>query len=68
VTLGLVGQLALDDLVKKAADKKHKDDLKKGGGTIQPVEPEVVEEEFVPEARERHVAEPTAESVFGTKN
>jgi len=68
VTLGLVGQLALDDLIRKAADKKQKDDLKKGGGTIQPVEPEVAEEEFIPEARERYVAEPTAESVFGSKS
>ena len=68
VTLGLVGQLALDDLVSKAAEKKNKDDLKKGGGTIQPVEAEPAEPEFVPEARERHVAEPTAASVFGTKD
>ena len=67
VTLGLVGQLALDDLVSKAAAKKNKDDLKKGGGTIQPVEETPAEPEFVPEARERHVAEPTAASVFGTK-
>ncbi len=38
VTLGLVGQLALDELVRKAADKKAKDDARKGGATIQPVE------------------------------
>ncbi len=69
VTLGLVGQLVLDDLISKAAAKKNKDDLKKGGGVLQPVEPEVVEEEeFVPEAAERRTAEPTAASVFGTKD
>ncbi|NBW06625.1 MAG: DUF1013 domain-containing protein [Caulobacteraceae bacterium] len=68
VTLGLVGQLVLDELISKAAAKKNKDDLKKGGGVLQPVEPEVVEEEeFVPEAAERRTAEWTAESVFGTK-
>jgi hypothetical protein len=70
VTLGLVGQLALDELVRKAAEKKAKDDAKKGGATLQavdaPVEP--VEEEFVPEARERRGAEPTAASVFGSRD
>jgi len=66
VTLGLVGQLALDELIRKAADKKAKDDLKKGGGTIQPVEAEPAEPEFVPDAPERRTAEPTAASVFGT--
>ncbi|WP_158913098.1 cell cycle transcriptional regulator TrcR [Caulobacter sp. S45] len=30
VTLGLVGQLNLDDVVKRAADKKAKDDAKRG--------------------------------------
>ena len=68
VTLGLVGQLVLDEIVKKAADKKPKDDLKKGGGTIQPVEEVEAEPEFVPEARQRPGAEPTAASVFGTKD
>ena len=68
VTLGLVGQLALDALVSKAAEKKNKDDLKKGGGTIQPVEAEPVEPDFVPEERERRGAEPTAASVFGSKD
>jgi len=68
VTLGLVGQLALDDIVKKAADKKAKDDLKKGGGTIQAVEETPAEPEFVPDQPERRGAEPTAESVFGTRN
>ena len=69
VTLGLVGQLALDELVKKAADKKAKDDAKKGGATLQAADaPETAEPEFVPEARERRGAEPTAESVFGKKD
>jgi hypothetical protein len=68
VTLGLVGQLVLDDLISKAAAKKNKDDLKKGGGVLQPVEADPVEEEFVPEAAERRTAEPTAASVFGTKD
>ena len=68
VTLGLVGQLALDDLVSKAAAKKNKDDLKKNGGTIQPVDETPAEPEFVPEERERRGAEPTAASVFGTNN
>ena len=70
VTLGLIGQLQLDEIVKKAADKKAKDDAKKGGATLQavdaPVEP--VEPEFVPEERERRGAEPTAESVFGKQD
>ena len=64
VTLGLVGQLQLDEIVKKAADKKAKDDAKNGGGTLQPVVEEA-EPEFVPEERVRPGAEPTAESVFG---
>ncbi len=40
VTLGLVGQLELDDVVRKAADKKAKDDEKNGvadpGPTLAP--------------------------------
>jgi hypothetical protein len=40
VSLGLVGQLELDALVKKAAEKKAKDDAKKGikpeGATLKP--------------------------------
>lgn len=73
VTLGLVGQLALDELVRKAADKKAKDDAKKGGATLQPADAaaeaaEAAEPEFVPEARERRGAEPTAASVFGSKD
>jgi hypothetical protein len=56
VTLGLVGQIELDAVVRKAADKKAKDDLKKGivsdgpslraAGEAEEVAPEpVVEEE-----------------------
>ena len=30
VTLGLVGQLELDDVVRRAAEKKSKDDIKAG--------------------------------------
>ncbi|MBX9614212.1 MAG: DUF1013 domain-containing protein [Caulobacteraceae bacterium] len=66
VTLGLVGQLVLDELVSRAADKKNKDDAKKGGAALQPIEAEPAEPEFVPEERERRTAEPTAASVFGT--
>ena len=68
VTLGLVGQLVLDEIVSKAAEKKNRDDLKKGGGTLQPIEETPAEPEFVPEERERRTAEPTAESVFGSSN
>ena len=72
VTLGLVGQLALDELVRKAAEKKARDDARKGGATLQPADgtetAEPVEPEFVPEARERRGAVPTAESVFGSKD
>jgi hypothetical protein len=62
VTLGLIGQLELDALVKKAADKKAKDDAKKGivapeGATLRPAsETGVVEEEEAP-AREKSLAE-----------
>ncbi|QLQ13783.1 MAG: DUF1013 domain-containing protein [Brevundimonas sp.] len=73
VTLGLVGQLQLDEVVRKAAEKKAKDDAKRGGPTLQETEDALAaaqaetdnEPEFVPEARERRGAEPTAESVFG---
>jgi hypothetical protein len=52
VTLGLVGQLELDAVVRKAADKKAKDDAKKGiapeGATLRPAsETGVAEEEGV---------------------
>ena len=39
VSLGLVGQLELDAVVKKASDKKNKDAAKRGetaGATLQP--------------------------------
>ena len=62
---GVVGQLQLDEIVKKAADKKAKDDAKNGGGVLQAIEAEPEEPEFVPEERVRPGAEPTAESVFG---
>ncbi len=68
VTLGLVGQLALDDLVLKAAEKKNRDDAKKGGPALEPVAEEPAEPEFVPEERERRTAEPTAASVFGDRS
>ncbi|MDB5475203.1 MAG: hypothetical protein JWP49_714 [Phenylobacterium sp.] len=50
VTLGLVQQLELDDVVRKAADKKARDDAKKGivheGPTLRPAsETGVLEEE-----------------------
>jgi hypothetical protein len=55
VTLGLVGQIELDAVVRKAADKKAKDDLKKGivpdgpslrpAGEVEAVEPEIVDDE-----------------------
>ena len=71
VTLGLVGQLQLDEIVRKAAEKKARDDAKKGGATLQPADAapeEPAEPEFVPEERVRRGAEPTAESVFGRKD
>ncbi|NBB16352.1 DUF1013 domain-containing protein [Caulobacter sp. SLTY] len=55
VTLGLVGQIELDAVVRKAADKKAKDDLKKGivpdgpslrpAGEVEDVQPEPVYED-----------------------
>jgi hypothetical protein len=50
VTLGLVGQLELDAIVKKAAEKKARDDAKRGivdeGPTLQPAtEPELEHDE-----------------------
>lgn len=63
VTLGLVGQLELDAVVKKAAEKKAKDDAKKGitspeGATLLPasetgaLEEDLVETDVVEEAHE----------------
>ena len=47
VTLGLVGQLELDALVRKAAEKKAKDDARRGeGATLRPAgAPEPIEAE-----------------------
>ena len=71
VTLGLVGQLELDAVVKKAADKRAKELAKAGGATLQPAgeaeaqveahEPEVADEDD--DGRRR--AEPSIEDVFG---
>ena len=52
VTLGLVGQLELDAIVKKAAEKKARDDAKRGivdeGPTLQPAtEPAELEHDEV---------------------
>jgi len=69
VTLGLIGQLELDALVKKAAEKKAKDDAKKGitspeGATLRPAsETGVVEEEEARPAREKSLAD-----VFGSSD
>lgn len=70
VTLGLVGQIQLDEIVRKAADKKAKDDAKNGGATLQAAEPEpeVLLPAEEPEDDGRYVAEPTAESVFGSRD
>jgi hypothetical protein len=61
VTLGLVTQLELDDVVRKAADKKARDDARKGivhpeGPTLRPASETGVLEE-APAAEEDH-AEP----------
>ena len=68
VTLGLVGQIVLDEVIKKAADKKAKEDAKKGGATLQTgeaqPETEPAFEPDAPEARSQH----TAESVFGSRD
>ena len=68
VSLGLSTQLELDALVKKAAEKRAKEDAKKGivddGASLQPAaqheEPAAVEPE-----EEKRGPEPTAASVFG---
>jgi len=66
VTLGLVSQITLDEVIRKAAEKKAREDAKKGGATLEAAGPEApAEPEFEPEAaeqREHH----TAESVFGS--
>jgi len=66
VTLGLVTQLELDDVVRKAADKKARDDARKGivhpeGPTLEPAS-ETGAPQDEPEPA-RHV-EPTAETLF----
>lgn len=68
VTLGLVGQLQLDDVVKKAADKKARDDAKRGGPTLDAA-PEAPAEEPVVETEEpdAYKGSHTAESVFGSR-
>jgi len=72
VTLGLVGQLELDALVKKAAEKKAKDDLKKGILPEDPTLRPASETSALPEDHEDEEAairaariEPKAEDVFG---
>ncbi|WP_282008332.1 DUF1013 domain-containing protein [Brevundimonas aveniformis] len=71
VTLGLVGQLELDAVVKKAADKKSKELAKNGGATLQPAgeaEAPVEAEDNAWQADEPDTgrrAEPTVEDVFG---
>ena len=71
VTLGLVGQLELDDVVKKAAEKKAKELAKNGGATLQPAgEAETAAEPQADawqadDAEQDRRAEPTVEDVFG---
>jgi len=69
VTLGLVGQLELDAVVKKAAEKKAKELAKSGGATLQPAgeaEEQPAEEAWTAdESEQRRQAEPTVEGVFG---
>ena len=69
VTLGLATQLELDAVVKKAAEKKAKDDAKRGGPTLD-AEPEAPAEEPVVEADEpdAYAGSHTAESVFGSRD
>ncbi|MBS0296666.1 MAG: DUF1013 domain-containing protein [Proteobacteria bacterium] len=63
VTLGLVTQLELDDIVKKAAEKRAREEAKKGGGaTLKPAAEagaeEVVEDEAAhDDGHEDHEAE-----------
>ncbi|MFT4253999.1 MAG: DUF1013 domain-containing protein [Caulobacter sp.] len=72
VTLGLVGQLELDALVKKAAEKKAKDDAKKGIVAEDPTLRPAAETGYLTEEEqeERDIrasrAEPKAEDVFGS--
>ena len=70
VTLGLIGQLELDAVVKKAAEKKSKELAKNGGATLQPageaVEQAPAEEAWQADEPEKgRRSEPTVEDVFG---
>jgi len=70
VTLGLVGQIQLDELVRKAADKKARDDAKAGGPALAPADVDDEPHVLLPqedEAEEEYGEEPTAESVFGSR-
>ena len=69
VTLGLVSQLELDAVVRKAAEKKAKDDAKRGivseGPSLRPAsEPGVVEAPHVDEDESRHDEELDEAHVF----
>ncbi len=72
VTLGLVGQLELDALVKKAAEKKAKEDAKRGIVAEDPTLRPAAETAYLTEEEqeERDIrasrAEPKAEDVFGS--
>lgn len=78
VTLGLVSQLELDEVVRKAAEKKAREEARKGGGaTLKPAgeldveaEPAAGLADAEAEAEESYgyKAEPTADSVFGTND
>jgi hypothetical protein len=73
VTLGLVGQLELDDVVRKAAEKKARELARNGGATLQPAGEAEPTAEAEPEADAWQAdeadnarrAEPTVEDVFG---
>ena len=71
VTLGLVGQIELDEVVRKAAEKKAREDARKGGGaTLKgPGEGDAEPPEAAEADEESHgyKAEPTADSVFGSR-
>jgi hypothetical protein len=67
VTLGLVGQLELDELVRKAAEKKARDDARKGGGaTLKPAGEAApgTHEEAEPAEAEEPELEEAAEAEF----
>lgn len=71
VTLGLTSQIQLDEIIRKAAEKKAKEDAKRGDTLAPAGETETAEDaepEFVPEAPQRRGDEPTAESVFGPRD